>query len=121
MHKNATEIGTNFIFTHFRQTCFAYNLFCAFLHLFQRIQNLTYMLVVPFVAGVAHLYSRVSVLVSCACLSSYLIVCYLELSLILLVVCCVHRSWRTCTPTCLYMLAVPVKAPTLLDATWSYL
>jgi hypothetical protein len=76
------EICTNFIFTHVRQTCFAYNFLCAFLQLFQRIQNLTYMLVVPIVAGMV---------------------------------------WRTCTPTCLYILVVPVKARTLLDDAWSYL
>ncbi len=74
--KNATEICTNFIFKHVRQTCFAYNLFCAFSQLFQKIQNLTYMLVVPIEAGMV---------------------------------------WRTCIRTCLYMLAVLVKARTLLD------
>ena len=47
------------------------------------------------VAGVAHLYSHVFVHVSCACQRSYLIGCYLELSLILLVVCCVQLVWRT--------------------------
>jgi hypothetical protein len=37
--KNVTEICPFFTYTHVRQTCFAYNFWCNFLQLFQRIQN----------------------------------------------------------------------------------
>jgi hypothetical protein len=37
--KNVTEIGTFFTFTHVCQTCFACNLLCILLQLFQRIRN----------------------------------------------------------------------------------
>ena len=38
--KNVMEICTFSTFTHFRQTCFAYNFFlCIFSQLFQRIRN----------------------------------------------------------------------------------
>ncbi len=77
------------------------------------------MLVVPIVAGVAHLYSHVPVHVSCACQSSYLIGCYLELSLILLVVGFVQLLWRTLHV--LVHVSCACQARTLLDDAWSYL